>query len=49
VPRPAHVVVVVMENRSYNDVVGNKSAPYINALASTGAVFTDSHAITHPS
>jgi NAD(P)-dependent dehydrogenase (short-subunit alcohol dehydrogenase family) len=26
-----------------------QSAPYINALASTGAVFTDSHAITHPS
>jgi hypothetical protein len=42
-------VVVVMENRSYSDIIGNRSAPYINALAQSGALFTHSFAITHPS
>jgi hypothetical protein len=49
VPRFDHVVVVVEENRSYADVIGNPSAPYLNSLASTGAVFTLSFAVTHPS
>ena len=49
VPRPDHVVVVVMENHSYGEVIGNPAAPYINALASTGASFTASTAVTHPS
>jgi hypothetical protein len=48
-PRPDHIVVVVMENRSYNDIIGNRSAPYINALARSGALFTRSFAATHPS
>ena len=48
-PRPDHIVVVVMENRSYSDVIGNRSAPYINALAQSGALFTRSFAVTHPS
>jgi len=42
-------VVVVMENRSYSDVIGNRSARYINALARSGALFTRSFAVTHPS
>lgn len=49
VPTPDHVVVVVMENHSYNEVVGNSAAPYISSLASSGANFTQSFAITHPS
>jgi hypothetical protein len=49
VPRPDHVVVVVMENHSNTEVIGNPSAPYINALAATGANFSQSYAITHPS
>jgi acid phosphatase len=48
-PRPDHVVVVVMENHSYADIIGNSEAPYINALAAQGASFTHSYAITHPS
>src|SRR6476620_3448910 len=48
-PRPDHVVVVVMENRGYSDIVGSASAPYINSLARSSASFTRSHAITHPS
>ena len=49
VPAPAHVVVVVMENHSYGDVIGNPDAPYLTALAARGADFTRSFAITHPS
>src|SRR4029078_3340408 len=48
-PTPAHVVVVVEENRSAAGVIGNKSAPYINSLATNGALMTQSFAITHPS
>ena len=48
-PTPAHVVVVVEENRSAAGIIGNKSAPYINSLATDGALMTQSFAITHPS
>jgi hypothetical protein len=49
VPRPDHVVVVVMENHSYSEIIGGSSAPYIKSLASRGANFTQSFAVTHPS
>ncbi len=49
VPTPAHVVVVVMENHAYSQIIGSSSAPYINSLASGGANFTQSFGVTHPS
>ncbi|TDU02959.1 acid phosphatase [Streptomyces sp. 846.5] len=49
VPTPAHVVVVMEENHSYSDIIGNSSAPYINSLAGQGALLTSSYAVTHPS
>ncbi|MER7751662.1 alkaline phosphatase family protein [Kitasatospora sp. NPDC097643] len=49
VPRPDHVVVVVEENKPYQDVIGSDEAPFINALAAQGANFTQSFALTHPS
>jgi phosphatidylinositol-3-phosphatase len=48
-PTPSHVVVVIEENHSYNEIIGSSSAPYINSLANSGALFTQSFAITHPS
>jgi phosphatidylinositol-3-phosphatase len=48
-PRPDHVVVVIEENHSYADIIGNSSAPYLNSLAAQGASFSSSFAITHPS
>lgn len=48
-PRPDHVVVVIEENHAYPGVIGSSSAPYINSLANSGALFTNSSAITHPS
>lgn len=48
-PRPAHVVVVIEENHSFSEIIGSAKAPYINSLASQGALFTNSFAVTHPS
>ena len=48
-PRPEHVVVVVMENHAAGRIIGSADAPYITSLARTGASFTQSYAVTHPS
>jgi hypothetical protein len=48
-PRPEHIVVVLEENHAYSQIIGSPEAPYINTLASEGALFTQSYAITHPS
>jgi phosphatidylinositol-3-phosphatase len=45
----SHVVVVVMENAEYGEIIGNRAAPYVNRLARRYGLATDSHAITHPS
>jgi len=44
-----HVVVVIEENRSYGQIIGNSLASYINELAGQGALFTASHGTGHPS
>jgi hypothetical protein len=44
-----HVVIVIEENHSYNQIVGNAEAPYLNQLMHEGALFTNSYAVTHPS
>jgi phosphatidylinositol-3-phosphatase len=49
VPAYAHVVVVIEENHAANQIIGSTNAPYINSLASQGALFTNSHAVSHPS
>ncbi|MEO6996611.1 MAG: alkaline phosphatase family protein [Terracoccus sp.] len=48
-PHPAHVVVVIFENKADAQVIGTTAAPYLSALASTGTTFTASHGIAHPS
>src|SRR5215831_17615548 len=50
VHRFSHVVIVVMENKNYSDIIGRPDeAPYLNSLAAGGAVFSHSFAVTHPS
>ena len=49
VPTPQHVVVVVLENKNVDQVLGTGNAPYLDHLAQTGAEFTNAHAETHPS
>lgn len=48
-PRPDHIVIVLEENKSYTQIIGNTAAPYINELSRRGALFTQSYGITHPS
>ncbi|MBI4937693.1 MAG: acid phosphatase [Nitrosomonadales bacterium] len=48
-PRPDHIVIVVEENKHYSQIIGNPDAPYLNALAKRGALFTQSYGVTHPS
>ena len=49
-PHAGNVVVVIMENRDYDLVIGSSQAPYINGtLVPQAALMTDSHAVTHPS
>lgn len=44
-----HVVVVVLENQDYADVVGSAFMPFLNALAAQNALATQFYANTHPS
>lgn len=46
---PKHVVVVIEENHAFNQIVGNREAPYLNNLMKHGALFTNYHGVTHPS
>jgi len=48
-PRPDHIVIVIEENKSYWQIIGNQDAPYINNITNESALFTNSFAITHPS
>jgi acid phosphatase len=49
VPAFSHIVIVMGENTASTAVFGSSSAPYINALATQGAKFTNSFALSHPS
>jgi phosphatidylinositol-3-phosphatase len=49
-PHAATVIVIIMENRDYDRVIGNSRAPYINGtLVPQAALMANSHAIGHPS
>jgi hypothetical protein len=49
VPQFGHVVIVVEENHSYPEVIGNSAMPYLNSLASQYGLATQYFANTHPS
>ena len=49
VPEPEHVVVVVLENHSFDEVLGTGEAPFLDHIATYGAKFTKSFAVAHPS
>ncbi len=51
-PQPAHIVLVMEENRSFEDILGPqgpKSQPYLNRLAGEGADMVESFAVGHDS
>jgi hypothetical protein len=49
IPKPAHTIIVVLENHALTQIMDKSVAPYINELADSGALFTQSYALTHPS
>jgi len=49
VPLFGHVVLVVEENHSYSEVIGNSAMPYLNSLASQYGLAIQYFANTHPS
>jgi hypothetical protein len=49
VPAFGHVVVVVLENKARDQVLGNRDAPAFNAFARRGAVLAGYRGVTHPS
>jgi acid phosphatase len=48
-PASAHVFLVVEENHSYSQVIGNSAMPYLNGLASKYGLATQYYANVHPS
>lgn len=48
-PVPDHIIFVWFENKNYSQIIGSSSAPFINSLISKGTLFTNSHALGHPS
>ncbi len=50
VPRFDHVFLIMMENTSYHQVIGDRrDAPFINALARRGVLLANYRAVYHPS
>jgi phosphatidylinositol-3-phosphatase len=47
--RASHVILIVMENAEYGEVIGSPEARYVNRLASRYGLLTRSYAIRHPS
>ncbi len=48
-PRYDHIVIVVEENKDYQEIVGNEAAPYLNKLVAEGTDFTRMFGEEHPS
>lgn len=50
-PKPDHTVILILENHSFNQIIGSSAAPYINSLAydTASVLFTASYAVAHPS
>ena len=44
-----HIVIVIEENKNYDEVIDNNNAPYINALRKEGANLTQMYAEEHAS
>ena len=49
VPAFSHVYVIVLENTSYDSIVGSPSAPYLNSLIAQGGLATNYFGVAHPS
>lgn len=49
-PKPFdHLFLIVLENRSYRQVIGNPNMPELNRLAKRYGLAADAHGVAHPS
>jgi hypothetical protein len=48
-PTFTHVFVIMLENRGYEQIIGNAHAPYLNHLATTAGLATKYTGVAHPS
>ena len=48
-PQPDHVVVVILENHSFDQIIDPGRAPFIYSLAANSALFVNAFAVAHPS
>src|ERR1700693_995782 len=44
-----HVFVIMMENHSYAQIIGNPNAPFINSYAKSANLATNYYGVGHPS
>jgi phospholipase C len=44
-----HIVEIMMENTSYDSIIGNANAPHLNALAGKYGLASQYYGVTHPS
>jgi phosphatidylinositol-3-phosphatase len=49
IPKYAHIFVIIEENKSSNQIIGNSNAPIINQLAKTYGFASNFYAEVHPS
>src|SRR5262245_1386959 len=49
VPAFKHIFIIVLENKSYDQVAGSRNASYLNTLARQYGLATNYYAIRHPS
>lgn len=49
VPAFKHIFVIVLENHTYDQVIGNRAAPYLNTLAKQYGLATQYYGVAHPS
>jgi hypothetical protein len=48
-PRFSHIVVIVLENKEYGEVIGDRHGPTFNRLARREALMTRYYGVAHPS
>ena len=49
VPKLDHVFIIMMENHSFDQIIGNANTPFINAWAHTANLATNYYGVGHPS
>ena len=49
IPKFSHVLIVIIENKEFGEVIGNPRMPNLNRWAGEYALLTHYYAITHPS